>query len=322
MIQSVLGPIDPHSVRGAVLPHEHLAIDLRVEFDSEAVLSDDDTPAVATELADASARFGLALVIDQTARGMGRDIAALRRIATTSGVPVVASTGWYYERFHPAAEPGDDVGRATALLISDLTEGVDGTDVLAGVIGEIGTHGQTPSAPERVSLLAAGRAAAATARPVSTHAHLGTGARAQLDLLASTGVDLSRVSIGHQDLTTDAAQHAAIADAGAYIAFDTIGKESYQPDDVRLRLVLDLLEQGRERNLLLSNDISRRSYLRVAGGKGYSHTLGRFAARLRAAGIDKHTLDQLFRRNALRWLTGVDVDGAAAPIPSPCEEAL
>jgi phosphotriesterase-related protein len=92
----------------------------------------------------------------------------------------------------------------------------------------------------------------------------------------------------------------------SYLAFDTIGKNSYQPDHVRLRLLLELLHRGLGRHVLLSNDISRHAYLTGAGGQGYAHVLGPFAARLRESGVDSGTLDLLCRRNPLRWLTGHD----------------
>src|SRR5699024_12416748 len=86
------------------------------------------------------------------------------------------------------------------------------------------------------------------------------------------------------DLTDDPAQHRQIADRGAYLAFDTVGKSSYQSDSTRVRLVLALLEQGLESHLMLSNDISRFAYLHSHGGQGYGHVLGPFATALRQAG--------------------------------------
>ena len=303
-LQTVHGELDPRAVQGTVLAHEHLALDLRTDQDRDGVLNSGHAAAVAAELKEARERFGLGLVVDQTCRGMGRDVAGLRHISTASGVPVVAATGWYYQRFHPAGEPGEEPERAVDLLVGDLVEGMDGTDVRAGVIGEIGTHGPAPTPAERTSLLAAGRAGAQTGRPIATHAHLGTGALAQLEVLAESGADLSRVCVGHQDLLDDADQHAAIASAGAYLAFDTVGKESYQPDEVRIRMLLRLLEGGLGEHLLLSNDISRHAYLRSEGGQGYQHVLGPFASALRDHGVDEATLTALYRDNTLRWLTG------------------
>src|SRR5699024_7756965 len=161
--------------------------------------------------ATARQNYGLALVVDQTCRGMGRDANQLAMISRESGVPIVASTGWYYERFHPADEPGRDVERAIAILLAELNEGISGTGVRPGVIGEVGTHGEKPTPAEWVSLLAAGAAAKRTGRPIATHAHLGTGALAQLDILSEAATPLSRVCIGHQDLIDDQDQHVEIA---------------------------------------------------------------------------------------------------------------
>ena len=55
--------------------------------------------------------------------------------------------------------------------------------------------------------------------------------------------------------------HRELAAAGAYVAFDTVGKESYQSDRMRLRLLLALLEAGHADRVLLSCDISRHGYL-------------------------------------------------------------
>lgn len=320
-IPTVLGPLDPSSVQGPVLSHEHMVLDLRTDRDSQAVLGLAHHRTVTAELATARQSYGLALVVDQTCRGMGREVNQLAMISRESDVPIIASTGWYYERFHPAGEPGQDLDRAIDVLVAELTEGVTGTGIRPGVIGEVGTHGVQPTPAERVSLLAAGAAAKRTGRPIATHAHLGTGALAQLDVLSEAAAPLSRVCIGHQDLIDDPGQHLEIAARGAYLAFDTVGKESYQSDALRVQMIVGLLEHGLGPHLMLSNDISRHTYLVAEGGRGYGHVLGSFAARLRAAGVDEETLADLYGGNALRWLTGsTDIATVAAPT-SPGEDA-
>lgn len=304
MIHTVLGPVDCTDIHGAVLAHEHLVVDLRTDMDKAGFLGAEHAASAVAELEGARQRHGLSLMVELSCRGMGRDVSALQGIAEHSGVAVVAATGWYYERFHPEGEPGLDVDQATEWLLGDLLHGIDGTEVLAGVIGEVGTHGLEPTTAERISLLAAGQAAKISGRSIATHAHLGTGAMAQLGVLDATGVPLNRVCIGHQDLTEETSQHVAIAEAGAFVAFDTVGKMSYQPDEVRLRMILELLDRGLGRHLVLSNDISRYAYLRSNGGHGYCHVLSQFALNLRHAGVDETTLRDLYRDNALRWLTG------------------
>lgn len=292
----VLGPAD---VPGTVLAHEHLVVDLTRFGDPEARVSDD--AAVAAELAAARAEHDLGLVVDLTGRGMGADPARARAIAERAGVEVVLATGWYYERFHPDGEPGDSVDLATELLVNDI-----GAGIRPGVIGEIGSSGEQASAAERVGLLASAGAALATGLSVATHAHLGRGGLEQLDLLTGAGLAPHRICIGHQDLIDDTGQHRAIAAAGAYVAFDTVGKAAYQPDEKRVELLLALLDAGYARHLLLSNDISRDGYLTSRGGPGFGHVLGPFRAELAARGVDAATLGLLYRENALRWLDGTE----------------
>lgn len=319
-VRTVTGPLPRASVRGAVLAHEHLVLDLDQKGDGAAVLDPvRHSAAVGAELAELRDEFGLSLVVELTCRGMGRDPRALARISRTTGVAVVAATGWYYEPFHPAGLAGTDVEQLTALLVSecaartagaegeqdgDLSGGMDGTGILPGVIGEVGSHGDVPSGPETRSLRAAARAALATGLPVATHAQLGRGGLAQLDLLTGEGLPAHRVSIGHQDLLDDPAVHREIAASGAYVAFDTVGKDSYQSDEVRLRLLLALLEAGHADRALLSCDISRHGYLRTEGGQGYGHLFRSFLPAARAAGVDEDLVDLMTRRNPLRFLTG------------------
>ncbi|MFF9009571.1 phosphotriesterase [Streptomyces goshikiensis] len=308
-LRTVLGPLAATAVRGPALAHEHLALDLRRAGDGAAALDPAaDGPAVTAELAGLREEFGLSLVVELTCRGMGRDAAALARISQACAVPVVAGTGWYHEGFHPAEVARADVAELAATLIAEIEGGIGATGIRPGVIGEVGSHGDRPSEPEARSLLAAARAATATALSVATHAGLGRGGRAQLELLTGAGLAPHRVCVGHQDLLDDRAVHRELAAEGAYVAFDTVGKEHYRSDAVRLRLLLALLEAGHADRALLSCDVSRRAYLSARGGQGYGHLFRSFLPRLRAAGVGEDLIDLMTRRNVLRFLTGAEAD--------------
>lgn len=309
-IRTTSGPVDAGTITGTTLAHEHLVVDLRRGDDTAALLHDDR--AVAAELAGCRREQDLALVVELTCRGMGRDVARVHRIAQDAGVHAVVSSGYYYQAFHQPEVATWDVDRLTDSLVADIEQGIDGTGIRAGVLGEIGSHGPEPTAAEHRSLTAAGRAAARTGVSVATHAHLGQGGVGQLEILTAAGLAPGQVSIGHQDLCDDGAQHRAIASAGAYVAFDTVGKVAYQKDEVRLRLLLDLLAAGHADRVLLSNDISRDGYLRSAGGTGYRHVLSTFADALRSAGVDEATLRLMYRDNPLRFLTAGSAQAAGS----------
>ena len=301
-IRTTAGLVPADEITGTTLAHEHLAIDLRTPGDAAGMLAQEDE--IIAELADCRERFGLSLVVDLTCRGMGRDVLAVDRIARAAGIHAVVATGYYYEKFHRPEVAEWDAERLAADLVAEIENGCDGTGIQPGVLGEIGSHGAEPTPSEERSLRAAALAAVATGLSVATHAHLGNGGLGQLELLASTGLEPHRISIGHQDLWRDHAQHRAIAEQGGYVAFDTFGKNSYRPDAERIGAVLEFIEAGHAERALLSNDISRDPYLRVNGGPGYSHVLDESAAALRAAGVDDDTMDLLYRRNLVRFLTG------------------
>lgn len=302
-ITTVLGEREPSTVGGVALAHEHLSIDLSHAEDPAGFLGDEGT--VLEELREAREQFGLGLVVELTCQGMGRDPKALKRLSEESGVRVVCATGYYYERFHPPYVKDSSADELAGRLVEEIRNGVDGTDVRPGVIGEVGSHGPEMSGAEERCFRAAARAALATGLPVFTHAHLGVGAIGQLELLLGEGLPMRRICLGHQDLIDDPDQHRALAEAGAYVAFDTVGKDGYQSDDVRLRLILALLEAGHAERILLSNDVSREAYLEKNGGSGYAHLFRSFVPRLREAGVGDDTLRTMLEENPLRLLTRV-----------------
>lgn len=302
-ITTVLGDREPSTLGGVALAHEHLSIDLSREEDPGGVLRDEE--AVLEELMEARERFGLGLVVELTCQGMGRDPRALRRMSEASGVQVVCATGFYYGRFHPPYVEDLSVDELADRLVEEVRDGVDGTGVRPGVIGEVGSHGPEMSGAEERCFRAAARAALATGLSVCTHAHLGVGAVGQLELLLEEGLPAERICLGHQDLIDDPGQHRALAEAGAYVAFDTVGKEGYQSDDVRLRLILALLEAGHGERVLLSNDVSRKAYLEKNRGFGYAHLFRSLVPRLREAGVGDDALKTMLEENPRRLLTRV-----------------
>ncbi|MGQ4715486.1 phosphotriesterase family protein [Streptomyces anulatus] len=308
-LRTVAGELRAASVRGPALAHEHLVLDLDHAGDGAAVLDPErHAAAVIAELTELRERFGLSLVVELTCRGMGRDVRALARAARETGVAVVAATGWYYEPFHTPEVDALDVEQLTEILVREIEDGIDGSGIRPGVLGELGSHGDVPTAAEAKVLRAGARAALATGLSLATHAQLGRGGPAQLDLLTGEGLPAHRVSIGHQDLLDDPGVHRELAASGAYVAFDTVGKSSYQSDDTRLRLLLALVEAGHADRALLSCDVSRHGYLRSEGGQGYGHLFAAFLPRLRAAGAGDDLIDLLTRRNPLRFLTGANVE--------------
>jgi phosphotriesterase-related protein len=123
-----------------------------------------------------------------------------------------------------------------------------------------------------------------------------------LDLFESEGVDLSRVIIGHTDENGDIRQLVELAQRGAYVQFDVIGKIHWLLDETRVDLLCELVDRGFEDHLLLSSDRCREIELKVKGGPGYDHVLRSFVPKLREAGFDEALLHRILVENPARAL--------------------
>lgn len=121
------------------------------------------------------------------------------------------------------------VAELASRMIRELTEGIKGTLVKAGVIGEIATSESIWTNAERKVFDAAVIAHKGTGAPISTHTSLGTLGQEQADYFLKQKVDPAKVIIGHLDLTGDVDYVLRILNQGFYVEFDTVGKESYMP---------------------------------------------------------------------------------------------
>ncbi|MEU6037438.1 aryldialkylphosphatase [Actinomadura sp. NPDC047616] len=309
-IRTVTGAVPVSAVTGPVLPHEHLRLDLRWPARPALLASDprrwlDEEKAVMIELSELRADRELALVVDLTCAGMGRSAPSLARVSAGSRVAVVAGTGVFTEPFHPAFVGDADVERLAEHFLAEIGFGIDGTNALPGVIGEIGTWGEAPTEREERCLRAAARAARYSGLPVATCGRAGA---AQLDILTGAGLEPHRVAVGRQDLADDPAMPRKIAEAGAYVSFGSLGLAGEDPVALgaRVRAVMELLEAGLGDRVLLSTGVSRMTHVRRYGGAGYGYLFEVFLPALRAAGADEDTLTRLVHDNPLRWLACAD----------------
>lgn len=300
-IQTVLGAIEPDAL-GRTLMHEHVFCDIyRVTGRLNELLNDE---ALAVAELKLLRQAGGAALVDATTTDLGRDPEALRRVARATGLHIIMGSGWYRQPFYPPEINRLPTNKLADIIIAELTEGVAGAGIRAGIIGEIGVDLDYASAQEERVLRAAARAQKATGAPLTTHASMYPVGLAQLDILRDEGVDLSRVIIGHCDTYLDRAYHLAILEAGAYVQFDTVGRNHMNPDSRRAAAFVELARLGWGERLLLSSDRCFRSDLCAFGGVGYSHVFTVFFEMLRAEGLDDESLDLVTIENprrALAW---------------------
>jgi phosphotriesterase-related protein len=265
---TVLGEVDAADL-GPVDVHEHLFLR------SPILVGDEFTdPAASTAEAVAVRESGMRTVVDLTPVGLGRrplDSAALSREA---GLHVVAATGYHRAAHYPAWHWAREVDEATLLdvLLTDLLSGMDDrdwsgpaprpTDVRCGIV-KLGASYQQVSGPERRWFT------------VAVHCEVGTAAHDVLDLLAADGVPESRVLLAHMDRNPDPELHAELAERGAFLAYDTVGRIKYRPESALLDLLESMAGLGRLPSVCLGTDVGRRSMLRSYGGGPGMDVLGR-----------------------------------------------
>jgi phosphotriesterase-related protein len=266
-----------------------------------------DEDLVADELRDFRRRGGSTLV-DLTPPGVGRDPERLRRLSGASRLQIVMGTGWYREAYYPPEALIDrrSVDDLADELIREFDEGVAGTGVRPGIIGEIGTDKPWISAQEERVHRAAARAAKRTGAAISTHAVMSPVGMAQLDVFSDEGVDPARVVIGHADSYPNLDHYLAILDRGANLQFDFLGQRfgSEEAAEPRLiELIVELLERGFADQLLLSQDVCHNVQLKANGGFGYVYLQQHFLPKLRTAAVGEGEIARMTVDNPRRILT-------------------
>ncbi|SQA99030.1 Phosphotriesterase homology protein [Cedecea neteri] len=256
--------IDPS---GYTYAHEHLHIDLS-SFKDNIDCRLDQYELICGEMKSLYAQ-GVRNIIEMTNRYMGRNPQFMLDIMRHTGMNVMACTGYYQHDFFPPHVATTPVKVLAQEMIDEIDIGIDGTALKAGIIAEIGSSVDVITPVEKRVFQAAAIAHHETGRPISTHTSFSTMGLEQLALLKSWCVDLSRVTIGHCDLKDNLDNILRMIDQGAYVQFDTIGKNSYYPDEKRIAMLSALKERGLLDHVMLSMDITRRSHLKANGGPGF-----------------------------------------------------
>jgi 5-phospho-D-xylono-1,4-lactonase len=105
------------------------------------------------------------------------------------------------------------------------------------------------------------------------------------------------------DRLLDWKYHLELARTGAYFGYDNIGKEKYAPDRERLIFIRRLVDEGYGRQLLVSGDMSRKSYwASFGGGPGLVNILLQFVPALRREGLKDTAIEDILVHNPARVL--------------------
>lgn len=275
--------------------HEHVTIDLSKEKNNiDCKL---DTFDITKEEFLKLKELGVTRVVDVSNVGIGRDVDYVIRMEEATGLDIYMSTGYYKEPFLPKEVEELSVEELAKKMIDDIEVGIDGKRKCAKFIGEIGTGFEVMTELEKKVFHGAAIAQKATGVFITTHTSLGKLGHEQLDILESLGVDLNKVILGHVALSNDLDYIRSLLKRGAYIEFDTIGKNSYLPDETRVSFIKILCQEGWSEKLLMSVDLTRRSHLKINGGIGYAYLIETFVPMLIESGVKERDLEKMLVEN-------------------------
>ena len=251
-IQSATGPIDTADL-GFTLMHEHIMIanwSMRAAFDDWIDVKDHIEYATG-ELLSAKER-GVKTIVDLTAVNLGRDIHVIHEVAERAGVNVIAATGLYWteEPWLGMWEPEQLV----EFLIRDITDGIQGTSIKAGIIKCATDHPGVSPVNKKLLQIAA-RLHRQTGVPISTHTSCEhRTALGQIEVFGEEGVDLSRIVIGHCGDTEDYDYLEEVLASGCTIGMDRFGINYMLPMEKRVSTVAELCRRGYADRMVLSHD--------------------------------------------------------------------
>ena len=327
VIRTIRGDLDPNTITGATLMHEHVGSGRPPSGRGPTVEPNPTTDSewMVQELTVAHDKAGLGMLVAANPTIPGPENALyLTELSRRSNVHLVAAAAYYLRANYP---PGTDT-IAEEELAELIVRGA--ASARLGAFGELGVANNTADLDpvERKVFRAFGRAQARTNVPIFTHNNYATGANVpmdmalrQLDALEAGGANPKSIALGHVcclfDPMVDVAKR--VARRGAFLAFDRVTRQQQWVSDAnRIIMLKALLDAGLEQSILLSSDYIGRVNTNVGevngypgplhgrdGGPGYARPLVLFVPQLRQAGIPDDVIRRITQDNPRRFLTFV-----------------
>uniref|UniRef100_A0A6J0UNN7 N-acetyltaurine hydrolase n=1 Tax=Pogona vitticeps TaxID=103695 RepID=A0A6J0UNN7_9SAUR len=340
-VQTVLGLMEPSQL-GRTMTHEHLTMNFSccyyppplgqevlsekpIEMKNlfwlkqnpyshkENLLLCQEINAVREELLHYKAAGG-GTIVENTTTGIHRDVKTLKQLAEETGVHIIAGAGFYVGATHSPEMQAMSVEQLTEIIVNEVLNGADGTNIKCGVIGEIGCSWPLTESENKV-LQATAHAQSHLGCPVIIHPGRNSNSPFQIiRIFQEAGGDISKTVMSHLDRTIfDEKKLLEFAQLGCYLEYDLFGTEFifYQmspdidmpSDNERILRVRMLIDEGYEDKLLIAQDIHTKNRLKKYGGHGYSHILENIVPKMLVRGISQNKIDKLLIANPKQWLT-------------------
>jgi phosphotriesterase-related protein len=305
-VMTVLGPV-PAAALGVVDAHSHLYIAPVPGGAADAPVLVDEA-GVGRELAAFRAAGGGA-VVDCQPGGCGRDGRVLRRLSESSGVHVVAATGFHRRVYYPPDAPlfGLSATAAADYFRDEIANGLAETRgetsplVYPGVI-KIAAEASLEASPPAL-FEAAAAVAKETGYAIEMHTERGAAVEAFLAFFGGQGLSPRRLVFCHVDKRPDFGLHRELARAGVMLEYDTFFRPKYDPERTVWPLIGRMAAAGLAEQVALATDMADPALWAELGGR--PGLLGVFTIikdGLARMGLPPATIDGLLGGNIARRL--------------------
>jgi phosphotriesterase-related protein len=341
-VMTVTGPVDIDRL-GVILPHEHIIMafdwpglwpdvshrpdlvwekvsienlgELRRNYCAirdNAVL---DSVAEMTREVELFKKAGGGCIMEMSTYGLYGDPRKLKEISLATGIYIIAGTGFYLDQTFSREIRSLSIDELYAVMLRDIREGFPGTDIKAGIIGEVALSPEMTPAEER-SLRAAARVQRDTGLAMNIHG--GTALRQQVvPILKEEKADLRKIAFAHCDgIPAETARE--LVQEGIYVEADCFGNEFYvdngaydtdapwyfSSDGERVSGVQAWIDAGLADHLFLSQDVCTKMQTVQYGGYGYAHLLENIVPMLEYRGISRQISGRIMKENTKRFLLG------------------
>lgn len=265
LVQTITGPTDSAEL-GRTLSHEHLCSGMGAMERVPGMYDEDAAIERNIEALQRTYDGGIRTVIDCTPLDLGRQISFFQRLVGQTPMQVVVATGVY--RWVPLTYHSWDADYMATYFLSDLQEGIEGTDIRAGIIKLAWdmeyrlTDGGPRSPHDQLEKCARGAARAAKAAGVPITCHTRAADRVGmplLDVFEDEGLDLRAVTIGHTNDSDDMDYVLGLAARGCTVGLDRFSSDEKEYVAQRARVALTLIEAGYAEQTCLGHDAAAYS---------------------------------------------------------------
>jgi len=224
-IQTVSGKISPDEM-GLTLIHEHILVDF-IGADSTGYHRWDKDSVVQRVLPflEEIKSKGVKTLIECTPSYLGKDPVLLQKLTDLTGIQFLTNTGYYGAvggKYLPEYVYTESASELASRWIKEFEDGIEGTGVIPGFIKISVNEGAELTEVDKKLVQAAAITHLETGLLIVSHTGPWNTAKAEIDVLMDSGVDVSNFVWVHAQAEKDFTNYLKAAEYGVWISLDGI----------------------------------------------------------------------------------------------------